>query len=108
MLISEYFVIRNTGRNELPRIFVFDVDFLFLIRFFLAHNRLDHFMRKLSFIGEFLHLDCLGKRRCSVRIRDFFEQRSLFLFFEVGQFNCRSERNTALINKLEQFGDKLS
>ena len=60
----------------------------------------------LAFLRKLLHLDSLCKRRGCVCIRDFFEQRRLFLFFQIGQFNCRSQCNTAFIDHIKKFGDQ--
>ena len=50
-------LIGNAGGNVLPCLRVFDVDLLFLIRLFLAHDGFDDCRRKLALPGKGTQFD---------------------------------------------------
>ena len=98
---------RDILGDKLPYTVAPQNDFFPLVRLFLAHNGLDSLGCEFSFIKELSHTDSLVVGRCAVVQVDFINNITLTIFVKLRQFNGGSHFDTPLVNKFEQFGNKV-
>ena len=76
-------IIRNTGRDITPGVFIADVDLFSLVRLLLAHDGLDDLRCEFALFGEVSHLDGLGMRWCGKSQSDFIYEILLFDIIQI-------------------------